>query len=70
MTDHRRPSILMLSDEDEAVERAAFERNMRGFDLSKHPQKWSGIEYVHSHIEAIWKGWSLRAALSADRSQE
>lgn len=49
-------------------ERAAFEQQYKHLDLTRVINCWGVPEYQHSHVGALWEGWSMRSALPATPS--
>ncbi|WP_017521997.1 hypothetical protein ACQCLI_18345 [Pseudomonas nitroreducens] len=45
-------------------ERERFRANYKHLDLSEKPDAWGRTQFLHSHVEALWQGWSHRAALA------
>ncbi|MFS2103629.1 hypothetical protein [Ralstonia sp. Ralssp135] len=42
---------------DEKTIREVFEAEHRHLDVSMHKDSWGRPEYVHSHVEATWRGF-------------
>lgn len=38
-----------------------FEKHFKSLDFSKTKDAWGREIYAHSHVQALWDGWSARA---------
>lgn len=54
-----------MKAEDQSAEREAFDAQFPHLDRAMTTDGWGRLKYVHEHVESIWHGWQVRAALSA-----
>lgn len=54
----------------EGVERARFEAHYKHLDFSRSLDAWGNPKYTHSHVGALWEGWSARSDLETAADAE